>query len=319
MVEEKSIQTSGFVIQPRLKFQSTKDKMMYQFLLDEANYIPSERCQIGQTIIVMSDLSKELGWSRDVIRGCLNRLEESKYITVKTLPQKRGMLITVSHYKDFQSLATYEKRNKKESKNPQENPHEESQENPHESKAPNRCGSKEEDMSKNSNPHEEPQENPHEIPHTITAFINNIYNINKTLKEYIAEAPVKNKNLSSTEDAEIFVDFASRTNAIPVGVNHKLLVSYFDCIRHTRQTCTISANILVNFIEKLQKYSANQINYAIWNHVEKHDDKKEQYTLGILRHTNEHEARRGLIKLKNKGGELGNAVSGDDSQYDYGF
>lgn len=319
-MEEKSIQASGFVIQPRLKFQNLRDKMIYQFLIEDVNYIPSERCKTGQTIITLSDLSKEIGWSRDIIRGCLDRLEKLNYITAKTLPQKRGMLITVRHYKDFQSLATYKDRDKKEAKIPQENPQEEPQENPHEDETQTPCGSKEEDMSKNTNPQEKSQEKSHENPHTITAFINSINNINKTLKEYITEAPVKNKNLTTTEDTEIFVDFASRTNAIPSGVNHKLLVSYFDCIRLTRQTCTISASILVNFIEKLQKYSANQINYAIWNHIENHDDKKEQYTLGILRNTKEPEARRGLMKLKNsRGGQSFESNKASSGEYDYGF
>jgi hypothetical protein len=46
---------------------------------------------------------------------------------------------------------------------------------------------------------------------------------------------------------------------------------------------------------------------------EKHDDKKEEYTLGIMRNTIEHEANRGLLILKNKSqalteGEMQNDV-----------
>ncbi|MGM7634201.1 hypothetical protein [Bacillus sp. Hm123] len=317
---EKAIQaSSGFVIQPRLQFKSLKDKMLYQMLIEEANYTASARCEVGQTIIVLTNLAKETGWSRDVIKGALDRLKTLGYIQMETLPQKRGVLITICHYKEFQSLGTYQKEKaKKESKNPQENPHEEpheeTQENPHEEEAANPCESKEEDMSKNQNPQENPHENsqekPHEIPHTITAFINSISNINKTLKEYIAEANVKSMNLTSVDDIEIFVDFALRTNALPEGTSKKILVAYYDCIRLTRQTCNISANILVKNIEKMSKYSVNQIHYALWKHVEQHDDKREQYTLGILRNTKEHEARRGLMILKNKKGAVPNAIDG---------
>ncbi|MFL0365345.1 hypothetical protein ACH0BF_20265 [Pseudobacillus sp. 179-B 2D1 NHS] len=317
---EKVIEaSSGFVIQPRLQFKNIKDKLLYQMLMEEANYTASARCEVGQTIIVLTNLSKEIGWSRDVIKGALDRLKKMNYIEMETLPQKRGLLVTVCHYKDFQSLATYQKEKaKKEEKNPQENPqgnpHEEPQENPHEKEAENPCGSKEEGMSENQNPqenpHEEPQEKPHEIPHTITAFINSISNINKTLKEYIAEANVKSMNLTSADDMEIFVDFALRTNALPAGTSKKILISYFECIRLTRSTCNISAKLLSNFIEKLNKYSVNQIHYALWKHVIDHDDKKEAYTLGILRNVKEPEARRGLMILKNKKGAVdSNAIT----------
>jgi hypothetical protein len=50
----------------------------------------------------------------------------------------------------------------------------------------------------------------------------------------------------------------------------------------------------------MKKYSANQINFAIWNHVEKHDDKREQYTLGILRNTSDDEVYRKLMRMLNR-------------------
>lgn len=57
-------------------------------------------------------------------------------------------------------------------------------------------------------------------------------------------------------------------------------------------------------------------------HCDQHDDKKEQYTLGILlRNTKEHEASRGLIRLKNKnkGGVMDSEETERDSKYEYGF
>jgi hypothetical protein len=317
---ENEIQASGFVIQPRLQFRNRRDKMIYQLIMEEANYITSDRCEVGQTIVVLTKLSKELGWTRDLVKGSLDRLQKDGYINLKTQHQKKGILVTICNYRELQSLKHYKAI--EEAKNPHENPQEVPQEKPHEDDSSNAWESKGESMTQNGIPHENPQGDPHEIPHTITAFINSINNINKTLKEYIVDAPVKNKNLSSTEEIKTFVDFASQTNALPQGMNLKILVSYFDCIRLTRSTCTISANILVKFIEKIHKYSANQIHYAMWKHVEQHDDKKESYTLGILRNTNEHEARRGLMKLKNKGGgtiEKLPTSSQDGIKYEYGF
>lgn len=330
----KSIQATGFVIQPRLQFKNTKDKMIYQYLVEEANYIASARCEIGQAIIILTNLSKEIGWSRDVIKSSLNRLQDLNYIEMETLPQKRGMLITISHYKDLQTLTFYQKEKaKKEPKNPHEKPHEKSQEeargNPQENESCNPCESKEEDMSEKTNPqentHEKSQEKPNEKPHTITAFITSLNSINnnKTLKDYLESAKVKSMNLTSTDDIETFVDFALKINSFPEGTSRKILIAYFDCIRLTRQTCNISAKLLANFIEKLSKYSANQINYVLWKHCEQHDDKKEQYTLGILRNVKEPEARRGLIKLKNqKGGEqVATSIESNEElkKYDFGF
>lgn len=139
--------------------------------------------------------------------------------------------------------------------------------------------------------------------------------IKKTNVEDSKKSP---KNISSTEDVQSFVD--SRINELPSGVSRKILIKYFDCIRMTRSTCRISENILNTLVEKISKYSPDQINYALWLHFEQHDDKKENYTLGILRNTKEHEARRGLIKLKNRNGGVDIAVGqSSDQEYEYPF
>ncbi|MGG3662544.1 hypothetical protein, partial [Bacillus gobiensis] len=238
------------------------------------------------------------------------------YIKSEPFNKNKGLLITILNYDKYQNLGSYTKEINQLS-NQQDNQYNNQQ---IESEIP--CDSKEECILENENNQQQNQQDNQPINHTITAFINSIININKTLKDYIVDAPVKNKNLSSIEDIKTFVDFASQTNALPQGINLKILVSYFDCIRLTRSTCTISANILVKFIEKIQRYSANQIHYAMWKHVEQHDDKKESYTLGILRNTNEHEARRGLMKLKNKGGGTFEKLPGSSQEwtkYEYGF
>lgn len=310
---EKQIQASGFVILPRLRFKKLIDKMLYQHFMELANYQPSNNCERGQLIVSVLKLSEETGWSYGVIRGAIKRLSDSGYITSEPMKQNKGNLITILNYDEYQNLGSYSKKiNKQDSKqiNKQDNKQEDSA-------IP--CDTRSEEALKSEINKRDNKPINKEDYKTITAYINSINNINKTLKEYIAEAPVKNKNLSSTEDIEIFVDFALRTNALPSGISKKILVAYFDCIRLTRQTCTISANILVKFIEKIQKYSINQIHYALWKHCEQHDDKRESYTLGILRNTKEHEARRGLIKLKNKGGVGSASYQPSDKKYEYGF
>lgn len=308
----KSIQATGFVIQPRLQFKSIREQMVYQYLFSKANFKDHKSLEIGQTIIVLSDLEKATGWTRRMLRITLEKLEDDKLITFETLPQKRGILVTVSEYESFQKLENYKKNKQKNvHENEQQDVNENGQENVHEDNEGKPCGSRGEDMTKNNNVHENEQQNAQEDVHeneqliSITAFINSIKNINKTLKYYLESAKVakvKSMNLTSTDEIESFVDFALRTNALDAGVSKKILIAYFDTIRLTRQTCTISANILANLIDKMSKYSVDQLHYAMWKHCEQHEDKREQYTLGILRNTDVHQAKRGLMKLKNKGG-----------------
>ncbi|GGE16318.1 hypothetical protein GCM10011571_17480 [Marinithermofilum abyssi] len=106
------------------------------------------------------------------------------------------------------------------------------------------------------------------------------------------------ENLCFKEDIEAFVETQMASN--PLLVSPKLLVKYIDCIRLTRKTTRISRNIVLKLWEKWQQYSPAVVTYAMWVHVEKHDDKREEYTLGIMRGTDEHEANRKLIMLKNR-------------------
>ena len=135
------------------------------------------------------------------------------------------------------------------------------------------------------------------------------------------EQPKKkvNQNLSSTEEIETFVDL--QINVLPSGVSKKILINYIDCIRLKRSTCRISASLVTKLLEKFKKYSTDQLNYAMWIHFDKHDDKDEKYTLGILRNTKEPEAKRGLMKLKNGNGgvDIGASQSNNDGKYEYGF
>ncbi|RKD22575.1 hypothetical protein BEP19_09955 [Ammoniphilus oxalaticus] len=129
--------------------------------------------------------------------------------------------------------------------------------------------------------------------------VKNEKNEKKDIKTNANETSNSPKNISSIDEIKTFVDF--QINALPSGVSRKILIKYLDCIRLTRSTCRISENVLSNHIDKMSRYSPEQINFALWTHFDKHDDKRENYTLGILRGTDQHEALRGLIKLKNQG------------------
>lgn len=299
-MEEQRIKASGFVVQPRLKFKHLRDQMIYQYLVSKANYRKESSLHIGQTKIILSEIEREVGWSRKMTSNSLKRLKELGYITYERMTQNRGILVAISMYEQFQDLENYSKNKQKKE---QGKAQEEEQQKAQEKRVEKSCDSKVKPLEENGKAQEKAQEEEQQKAQliSITAFINSISNINKTLKEYIADAPVKNKNLSTTEEIESFVDFALRTNSLPTGVSKKILISYFDCIRLTRQTCTISANILANLIDKMDKYSVDQLHYAMWKHCEQHEDKREQYTLGILRNTDVHDAKRGLMKLKNKG------------------
>lgn len=335
-MENKKVSASGFVIQPRLQFESLRDQMIYQYIFSKANYKEDRNIRVGDTIVVLSEVERETGWSRRMIKFSLDRLTEQGYIKQEILPQKRGLLITIINFRDFQKLDSYKKKEQKNVQEDEQAMYKQCTSNEQADVQGNTLGnassSKVEGVSENDNVQgdEQPmnkqctsnvQENEQLI--SITAFITslNSINSNKTLKQYVDEADVKNMNLSSADEIETFVDFALRTNAFPDGVSKKILIRYFDAIRLTRSTCRISARVLANVIEKMSKYSTNQINYALWMHCDKHDDKKEQYTLGILRNTKEPEARRGLMKLKNQNGgeEIATNQSDSEQKYDYGF
>ena len=299
----EDINTSGFVVQPRLRFKNTKDKMLYQLIVSEANFVQSGACQIGQHLTSITTLEKETGWSYGVLRGMLKRLEDAGFIQIQTMSQNRGIKITVVGYQEFQKLDSYKKINKQDNK-PVTNGE---QTNNKQSESPNASGARVEAPSEN--PTNKPktndeQTNNKENNKTITAFITalNSINSNITLKEYLQSSNVKSMNLANPEELRTFVDFASQLNVLPSGVSDTIVFNYLDTIRLSRSTCTISANVVANLLEKISKYSVNQINYALWMHCEKHDDKQEKYTLGILRNTKEPEAIRGLMKLKNRGG-----------------
>ncbi|AMA72905.1 hypothetical protein ACH33_08575 [Aneurinibacillus sp. XH2] len=284
------IQASGFVVLPRLSIKNLRDKLLFYHLLEQADW------NTGEVKVTVSELERETGWTRWEIKGALDRLTEAGLITCETLRQKRGTLVKIVKYGDFQSLSHY----KKGEKNPQEKPQQDSQQisqrKTQEDESEKPCGIRDSVTNKNllpqENSQEKPQEDTQEKPHLL--FNNSIINSNKNSN--INNKP--NTSLASEKDIETFVD--ENIDVLPSGVNRKLLIRYCDMLRLTRSICKISKNVLLQVFAKMKKYSANQINFAVWHHFEKHDDKREQYTLGILRNTRDDEAYRKLMRMLNR-------------------
>jgi len=324
---QHNTQPNGFVIQPRLHFDKIQDKITYLYFMDQANFSASEQCDRGQLIISVYKLAEEIGWSEKVLRGAIKRLEKKGLISCRRLPRKRGTLVTVQEYSELQKLDHYSKKGEQKGEEKGEEKGERKGEQG-ESEIPSRSKVKplEENGKGEQKGEEKGEEKGERKGDTITAFITslNSINSNRTLKEYLDDAKadeVKNMNLENEQDIQTFVEFAMQINVLPPGTSAKILRTYINTIRLTRATCTISANIVQQVMDKMSKYSADQLNYAMWLHFDSHDDKKEKYTIGILRNTTDPEAKRGLMKLKNKNGGVDHASDAGSSEqkYEYGF
>lgn len=84
---------------------------------------------------------------------------------------------------------------------------------------------------------------------------------------------------------------------------NQLNKKYWDAIRETRKTGSVSKSVIYNNMTKWQKYDLTVMEYALKTHVESHKGKKEDYTIGIMRNTSKEEAaerlRAGVKPYKN--------------------
>ncbi|BAU27607.1 hypothetical protein DFP93_102145 [Aneurinibacillus soli] len=298
MEEQKGMETSGFVVLPRLSIRNLRDKLLFYHLLEKADW------NTGVARINVSELGRETGWSRKEIDNSLSRLQKSGVIQTETLKGKRGVRIELVHYFDYQNLSKYKKTAQANGKMAQA----EEQANEEMAQASN---------NENPCPAWDSLANKSEVaqadeemvqamaqaseekgkPLFINSIINSNSNSNKNNKPNTSLAPEK-KQLASEADTISFVD--ENIDVLPSGVSKKLLIKYCETIRLTRNTCKVASSVLLQVFVKMKKYTSNQINYAVWNHAEKHDDKREKYTLGILRNTSNDEAYRKLMLMLNR-------------------
>lgn len=107
------------------------------------------------------------------------------------------------------------------------------------------------------------------------------------------------KNLANDADVEAFVGILSDSNPFE-RVPKKLLIKYINVIRFRRKTKRIATSVVADLWDEWKKFDEDIVTFALWIHVERYKDKDENYTLGIMRNTDVHEARRQLMILKNK-------------------
>lgn len=78
-----------------------------------------------------------------------------------------------------------------------------------------------------------------------------------------------------------------------------LLKKYWNVIKKTRKTKTISNSVILKTMKKWTKYDDVVIQFALKTHIENYDDgeRDEKYTLGIMRRTSKEEAFDRLNKV----------------------
>jgi hypothetical protein len=109
----------------------------------------------------------------------------------------------------------------------------------------------------------------------------------------------------------------------------QLIDRYWSVIKKTRKTNTISYNVILQTMKKWAKYDHIVIKYALKKHIDAYDDgdKKENYTLAIMRNTSPENARDELDKKvtqlkswKQKGVRgFETYQPNDGTKYEYGF
>ncbi|MCY7785312.1 winged helix-turn-helix domain-containing protein [Bacillus inaquosorum] len=91
-------------IMPRLNFETKRDRAIYNLFYSEAEVRNNQELEIGQLVVNVSQLARDVGMTLDKANYSINRLEELGYITVETLPQNKGKLITIVNYLDYHKV-----------------------------------------------------------------------------------------------------------------------------------------------------------------------------------------------------------------------
>jgi Helix-turn-helix domain len=121
-----------------------------------------------------------------------------------------------------------------------------------------------------------------------------------TDKEPTSQDKTGKKNLSNDAEVESFVESQMASNPFD-RIPKKLIIKYINAIRFRRKTNKIAESIVAGLWKEWKNFDQDVVAFALWTHIEKYSkDKDENYTLGIMRNTDIHEARRQLMVLKNK-------------------
>ncbi|WP_240377231.1 hypothetical protein [Bacillus piscicola] len=323
----RDLHPKDFTVQPCLSFDDVKDQLIYHYL-----YIQSAKSDEKGTILVSAhSLSKEVGWGYRIVRGIIKRLENQGYINVDSAKKGHGIRITINDFYTFEDTVDQESEGNVKMI-VKGNVNDNDSEKHWESKAPEYQGRRyvKEKVKEDVNevcikPDSMDTETSEEITPGDSGEEMNLYQKPLTYKDVAAICKKKLPAVRSSTDSETFVEIIQNIDQVSE-INKRLLVRYIEVIRMTRATCKVTTNILIRLAERFSKYPLDVVHYALYKHVLDHEDKREEYTAGILRNTNVHEARRRLMKIKNRRREeIHNEgidhedVGSVNHQYDYGF
>ncbi|MFE4525329.1 hypothetical protein ACFRCQ_25020 [Cytobacillus firmus] len=284
----------GFYIVPRIKIERPRDKMLYLFLCEKANFIDSEQCSRGELITSKIKLEQETGWSYSKIRGSIKRLEDLGLIKTETLPMKSGTKILIVDYSLFQDLTNF---NNMTSILRYEETQADNKPNTHESSnqiVPKKLEISREEEGKGSitskpDNYQNSNEKLKQSSNTITKAFNKIYKQNEyNIKENrgfsCLSKVFKNSELylQSYEDTAQFVENVVSNNFPFTTINQEIFMDYLESIRLARNSEKVSVVTVVSFLAEIESYRVEIVESAFDIHRKGHRDKIETYTKGII-------------------------------------
>ncbi|WP_410720225.1 hypothetical protein [Brevibacillus sp. SIMBA_076] len=222
-----------------------------------------------------------------------------------------GVIITLLHYNQMQDLSSYRAQNSSEkgTKEGQSTDNEgaiKGQSN----ESGNPCGSRDEGGSQMTEGTIKGQSNAYEGTKEGQSLFIKQQEQQYEHKNHLKDLP---EQLSRVDHVETFVDSQMQVNPIS-SLPRRLFVEYFNTIRLKRATGRIATSKATKIWDQLVNYWQNKkladtsdgraaiILYSLTVHIMQKDDKKEEYTFGIIRNTTEYEARQKMLKLRNQGG-----------------
>ncbi len=294
----------GFLIMPRIHIEHPRDKMLYLYLFEKANFIDSERCKRGELITSMIKLEEQTDWSYAKVRVSIKRLKGLGLIDTDTLPMKSGIKISIVNYDMFQDLTSYKNmssilRYEEINADNQHNTHGSSNQIVPEKLDYSREAVDQDsinnkpDMNQNSNEKHKRNSN------TITEAFNQIFKQNmdnqkknKVFSNLSKEISNFDLLIQSYEDVVQFVE-SIVSNDLPLSsINQDIFIDYLDCIRLARNSAKVSVLTVVNFLAEIENFRVEIIESALDIHRRSHRDKIESYTKGIMKNLMEVESSK---------------------------
>ncbi|MCM3718101.1 hypothetical protein [Fictibacillus phosphorivorans] len=294
----------GFYIVPRIKIERPRDKMLYLFLCEKANFIDSELCSRGELITSKIKLEQETGWSYSKIRGSIKRLEDLGLIKTETLPMKSGTKILIVDYSLFQDLTNYKNmtsilRYEEIQADNKPNTHESSNQIVPKKQEISREEEGKGSITSKPNNYQNSNEKLKQSSDTITKAFNKIFKQNefniKENKGFSCLSKVFRNSelfLQSYEDTAQFVENVVSNDFPFTTINQEIFMDYLESIRLARNSEKVSVVTVVNFLAEIENYRVDIVESAFDIHRKGHRDKKESYTKGIMKNLIEVESSK---------------------------